>query len=153
MVLGGGLDLLFFGWELVGLTSALLIAFFHERPKPVEHGLRAFVTYRICDVGLLGALVWLHHTVGSTGFVAGDAPWHGLAAPPDGPHTVAVGLLLLWASMGKSAQVPLGGYCRAMRDRRRRARSSTARSRCTSARSCCCAPARSSPTSRSSPGR
>lgn len=112
VVLAGSLDLFFFGWEIVGLTSALLIAFFHERVRPVEHGLRAFVTYRVCDVGLLSATVWLHHTVGSSalGPIAEGARWAGLAVPGHAGDAAAVGLLLLWACIGKSAQVPLGGW-------------------------------------------
>ncbi|HSP81848.1 MAG TPA: proton-conducting transporter membrane subunit, partial [Myxococcaceae bacterium] len=61
LVEAGSIDLLFIGWELVGLTSALLIAFFHERTTPVRSGLRAFTIYRLCDVGLLLAVVLLHH--------------------------------------------------------------------------------------------
>lgn len=112
VVLAGSLDLFFFGWEVVGLTSALLIAFFHERPLPVEHGLRAFVTYRACDVGLLGAAVWLHHVVGSSALtpMVEGMRWSGLEVPSDPRDALIVGLLLLWASMGKSAQVPLGGW-------------------------------------------
>ncbi|WP_433272214.1 proton-conducting transporter membrane subunit [Actinosynnema sp. CS-041913] len=88
VVLAGTLDLVVVGWELTGLASALLIAFFHRRRGPVAHGLRAFVTYRVCDVGLVGAAVVAHH---------------------DGPP-LAVGLLLLWGSMGKAAQFPVGGW-------------------------------------------
>jgi len=88
VVLAGALDLLVVGWELTGLASALLIAFFHRRRGPVAHGLRAFVTYRVCDVGLVGAVVVAHH-----------------GGPP-----LAIGLLLLWGSMGKAAQFPLGGW-------------------------------------------
>ncbi|MEU4803993.1 proton-conducting transporter membrane subunit [Actinosynnema sp. NPDC023587] len=88
VVLAGTLDLLVVGWELTGLASALLIAFFHQRRGPVAHGLRAFVTYRLCDVGLVGAAVVVHH-----------------GGPP-----LAVGLLLLWGAMGKAAQFPLGGW-------------------------------------------
>jgi len=112
VLLAGSLDLFFFGWEIVGLSSALLIAFFHERPLPVEHGLRAFVTYRFCDVGLLGAVVWLHHVVGSSALapMVEEARWAGLGVPSDPRDARIVGLLLLWASMGKSAQVPLGGW-------------------------------------------
>ncbi len=109
VVLAGSLDLVFFGWELVGLTSALLIGFFHERPKPVEHGLRALITYRACDVGLLGAAVWMHHSVGTAAFAPGE-PWFALPLPATAAATATVGLLLLWASMGKSGQVPLGGW-------------------------------------------
>ncbi|MFT4512905.1 MAG: NADH-quinone oxidoreductase subunit L [Planctomycetota bacterium] len=114
VVLAGGLDLLFFGWELVGLTSALLIAFFHERPKPVEHGLRAFLTYRVCDIGLLAAAVYMHHFTGSAAFVvaAGESAqtFSGLVPPSVLMESLLVGGLLLWASMGKSAQAPLGGW-------------------------------------------
>jgi NADH-quinone oxidoreductase subunit L len=109
VVLAGTLDLVFFGWELVGLSSALLIGFFHERPKPVEHGLRAFLTYRTCDIGLLGAAVWLHHSTGGAVLVPGD-PWAGLGVPAGAGSAVLVGLLLLWAAMGKSAQVPFCGW-------------------------------------------
>ncbi len=111
IVLAASLDLVFVGWEIVGMTSAMLIAFFHERRQPVEHGLRAFVTYRFCDIGLLAAIVWTHHTVGSTHYVGGQSgPWSGLPVPESAFDTTVIGLLLLWATMGKSAQAPLGGW-------------------------------------------
>ncbi len=112
VVLAGSLDLIFFGWEIVGLTSALLIAFFHDRPLPVENGLRAFVTYRFCDIGLLGAGVWLHYTVGNSLLAPMNdgSLWSGLAVPHEPRDALIIGLLLLWASMGKAAQVPLGGW-------------------------------------------
>jgi NADH:ubiquinone oxidoreductase subunit 5 (subunit L)/multisubunit Na+/H+ antiporter MnhA subunit len=111
VVLAGSLDLAFLGWELVGVTSALLIAFFHQRPGPVEHGLRAFVTYRICDVGLLAAGVALHFIVGTSdvGPLSGG-PWAGFVVPPTWAGATIVGLLILWASMGKAAQVPFSGW-------------------------------------------
>lgn len=110
VVLAGNLEQVFFGWELVGLTSALLIAFFAHRPGPAANGLRAFCTYRLCDVGLLSAVVWLHHTTGSTSYHATRVDGlvrYGLSAP--GEATV-VGLLLLWACLGKSALFPVGGW-------------------------------------------
>jgi len=110
VILAGSLDLIFIGWELVGLTSALLIGFFHERRAPAAHGLRAFVTYRLCDVGLLGAAVWLHHSVGTASMTDTSGLWRGLAVPHNAKDAVFVGLLLLWATMGKSAQVPLSGW-------------------------------------------
>ncbi len=110
VVMAGNLDLIFIGWEIVGLTSALLIAFFHERRRPVENGFRAFVTYRLCDVGLLAATVWTHHIVGSTELVATSGPWGGFPVPQSSFDVTLIGLLLLWATMGKSAQVPLGGW-------------------------------------------
>ncbi len=112
VVLAGTLDLVFFGWEIVGLTSALLIAFFHDRPGPVENGLRAFMTYRFCDVGMLGAAVWLHHSLGSSAIDASaeGIRWATIQVPPGASDAFWVGMLLLGASMGKAAQVPLGGW-------------------------------------------
>lgn len=111
VVLAGNLDLLFFGWEIVGITSALLIAFFDERRAPAQHGLWAFSVYRICDVGLLTAVLLLHHAAGSVGIdTASGQPFGVLVTPTSTAATTAAGLLLLWASMGKSAQVPLGGW-------------------------------------------
>src|SRR5690242_21183503 len=48
----GSFDLLAAGWEVVGITSVLLIGFFQLRPAPVENGLRVFGIYRACDIGL-----------------------------------------------------------------------------------------------------
>lgn len=111
LVLAGSLDLAFFGWELVGITSALLIAFFNERRLPVEHGLRAFLTYRVCDIGLLTAALWLHHSAGSSVVTAAPGElWGGVVVPPGEWNATLVALLLLWASMGKAAQVPLSGW-------------------------------------------
>ncbi len=112
VALAGSLDLIFFGWEIVGFTSTLLIAFFHERKKPIEHGLRAFITYRMCDMGLLSAAVWMHHTVGSSEMIqlGSDTSWYAFNLPTDLTNTTIIGFLLLWAAMGKSAQVPFGGW-------------------------------------------
>ena len=50
----GALDVFFCGWELIGISSALFIGFFHERDEPVRSSVRAFATYRLCDVGPAG---------------------------------------------------------------------------------------------------
>ncbi|WP_428267801.1 proton-conducting transporter membrane subunit [Haliangium sp.] len=110
VVLAGSLGMVLVGWELVGVTSALLIAFFHHRVSPVRHGLRAFMTYRVCDIALISAVVWLHHAVGSTGFDVAGANWAGPALPSSALAATAIGLLLLFATMGKSAQVPVTGW-------------------------------------------
>lgn len=111
VVLAGSLDLVFLGWELVGLTSALLIAFFHERRGPIEHGFRAFVTYRLCDIGLLAAIVALHYMVGTSEVASTtNHPWNGFVVPGTVGGATVVGLLILWASMGKAGQLPLSGW-------------------------------------------
>ena len=51
----GSIETLFIGWELVGLSSALLAAYFHERPSPVCNAQRVWSVYRIADASFLVA--------------------------------------------------------------------------------------------------
>jgi len=111
MVLAGSIDVLFAGWEMLGISSTLLIGFFLERGNAVRAALRAFTTYRICDIGLLVAAVVIHRAVGSGDFerlFGGDWP-HGNCLVPTGT-AVVVSLLLVFAAMGKSAMVPVSGW-------------------------------------------
>ena len=111
MVLAGSLDVLFAGWEFLGISSALLIGFFHERRNAVDAALRAFVTYRICDVGLFGASVVIHRATGTGDFAtlfSGD--WPHATCLVAGPTAVAITLLFAFAALGKSAQVPFSGW-------------------------------------------
>ncbi|MDB5306475.1 MAG: oxidoreductase [Gemmataceae bacterium] len=106
------IETLFTGWELVGLSSALLIAFFQERPAPVRNGLRVWVVYRVSDAALLLAAVVLHHMTGEGDFdkLMGTTSWpYGRANVTEG-QALAVGLLLLLAAAGKSALVPFSGW-------------------------------------------
>lgn len=104
--LAGSLELLYAAWELVGLSSALLIAFHHERRAPVANGLRTFVVYRICDLGLLAAVALSHYQLGT-----GDLEILYRDAPAlRGGAATALALLLLLAACGKSAQVPFSGW-------------------------------------------
>src|SRR6516225_1449922 len=65
VALAGNVEVLFVGWEFVGLSSALLVAFFHGRPAPVANALRVFSVYRISDAAMLSAAVLLHHVAGT----------------------------------------------------------------------------------------
>jgi len=65
VALAGNVEVLFIGWEFVGLSSALLVAFFHERPAPVANALRVVSVYRISDAAMLSAAVWLRHAAGT----------------------------------------------------------------------------------------
>ena len=110
--LAGTIETLFMGWELVGLSSALLVAFFHDRPAPVQNGLRVWSVYRVADAAFLIAALTLHHLSGSGDFegLMGKGDW------PDGHATITesqallVGSLLLFAAAGKSALVPFSGW-------------------------------------------
>jgi NADH-quinone oxidoreductase subunit L len=99
----GSFDLLIGGWELVGITSVLLIAFFDQRPAPVESSLRVFAVYRACDIGLLAGVFALHKWAGTASFAA------GLPKLTASQSTV-ICLFLLLAAAGKAAQIPFSGW-------------------------------------------
>ena len=99
----GSFDLLAGGWEIVGITSVLLIGFFQLRAGPVENALRVFAVYRAADIGLLVGVFAMHRWAGTAVFRSG-AP---LLA---GKHALIVCLLLLLAASGKAAQVPFSGW-------------------------------------------
>lgn len=112
LVLAGSIDFLFVGWELVGLTSALLIGYFYERRQPVLNGLRAFATYRVCDLGLLIGIIMLHHYARDLSLAPGHSVsgWISAGTHLGGYEVALVASLLLVGAMGKSAQVPFGGW-------------------------------------------
>jgi NAD(P)H-quinone oxidoreductase subunit 5 len=110
--LAGTIETLFLGWELVGLASALLVAFFHERAAPVLNAQRVWSVYRLSDAAFLLAAVALHHATGAGDFAGlmGTGPWpQGHAALTPG-QALGVGLLLLVAAAGKSALIPFSGW-------------------------------------------
>jgi NAD(P)H-quinone oxidoreductase subunit 5 len=110
--LAGTIEALFVSWELVGLSSALLVAFFHERPAPVGNGLRVWSTYRIADAAFLAAALLLHHITGAGDFdgLMGTGPWPEGVASMTSWQAFSVGMLLLIAAAGKSALVPFSGW-------------------------------------------
>lgn len=110
--LAGTIETLFIGWELVGLASALLVAFFHERAAPVFNAQRIWTVYRISDAAFLIAALALHNLSGAGDFAAltGSGPWPNSEGSFSPAQALGVGLLLLLAAMGKSALVPFSGW-------------------------------------------
>lgn len=111
LLAAGSVDLLIAGWELVGITSVLLIAFFHERPGPVRSAIHVFSMYKIGDLGLLLGIFFVYAAAGSsqwTRLVPGEWPRQTSALP--GSSAVLVGLLFLLAAAAKSAQFPFSGW-------------------------------------------
>ncbi len=105
------LDLLIAGWEIVGITSVLLIGFFQYRPDPVRNALRVFGTYRIADLFMLLAVFLAHHwfhTASWGGMFTGD--WPGHSNNLDGSAAAVIAVLLVFAASGKSSQGPFCGW-------------------------------------------
>ncbi|BBX04020.1 NADH-quinone oxidoreductase subunit L [Mycolicibacterium moriokaense] len=97
---------LYVGWEGVGLASYLLIGFWQHKPSAATAAKKAFVVNRVGDIGLAVALMVMFAHIGTISFAGVFT-----AAPQvsEGVLT-AIGLLLLLAACGKSAQVPLQSW-------------------------------------------
>ncbi|MDJ0464373.1 NADH-quinone oxidoreductase subunit L [Streptomyces sp. H27-C3] len=100
--------LLYVGWEGVGLASYLLIGFWQHKPSAATAAKKAFLVNRVGDMGLSIAIMLMFTTFGT--FTFGPV----LEASADGGASegklTAIGLMLLLAACGKSAQVPLQSW-------------------------------------------
>jgi NADH-quinone oxidoreductase subunit L len=106
LVLADNYLVLFVGWEGVGLASYLLIGFWQYKPVAATAAKKAFVVNRVGDMGMSIAVMLMLAWFGSSAFVDVNA------GMPKVSNTVALilGLLLLLAACGKSAQVPLQSW-------------------------------------------
>lgn len=102
------LDLLFIGWELVGTTSVLLISYFYTQVQPVRHSIKAIVSYRICDMGILAAAAWAHHYLHSTDFT--ELPGLLGHGGHGGVGLMFIGIFVIWASLAKAGQLPMSSW-------------------------------------------
>ena len=97
---------LFLGWEGVGLASYLLIGFWQHKPSAAAAAKKAFVINRVGDIGLSLAVALMFVTFGTTDFAAISA----VTGEASESTLTVLGLLLLLAACGKSAQVPLQSW-------------------------------------------
>jgi NADH-quinone oxidoreductase subunit L len=97
---------LYMGWEGVGLASYLLIGFWQHKPSAATAAKKAFVVNRVGDIGLALALMVMFASVGTVSYEG----VFGAADEMSQGTLTAIGLLLLLAACGKSAQVPLQSW-------------------------------------------
>jgi NADH-quinone oxidoreductase subunit L len=116
VVIANSLLLLFMCWELVGLTSYLLIGFWYQRPSAAAAAKKAFITTRIGDLAFLLGMVWLYAQSGTLLFYDGGAGCmeHSALVAMVAQTTsigmavsTAIALLIFCGAAGKSGQVPL----------------------------------------------
>ncbi len=93
----------FLGWEGVGLASYLLIGFWQHKPSAAAAAKKAFVINRVGDIGLSLGTALIFITFGSTSFAVVSAA----SSEASSGALTGIGLLLLLAACGKSAQFPL----------------------------------------------
>lgn len=111
IALAGNVEVLFVGWELVGLSSALLIAYFHERPAPASNALRVFSVYRVSDAAMLTAAVLLRHIGGNDSLaLLFGGPGHAAVIGLGTAGATVIAVLIIVAVAGKSALVPFAGW-------------------------------------------
>jgi NADH-quinone oxidoreductase subunit L len=106
LVLADNYLVLFVGWEGVGLASYLLIGFWQYKPVAATAAKKAFVVNRVGDMGMSIAVMVMLATFGSSAFVDVN---EGMPNVSD-TTALILGLLLLLAACGKSAQVPLQSW-------------------------------------------
>jgi NADH-quinone oxidoreductase subunit L len=111
-IFSGNFETLFIGWELLGLSSFFLIAFYRERYLPVRNAVKVFSIYRIADVGILLAMWASHHL------------WHenisflklenaDLVHEHISNHSgvgIFIATMILLAAASKSAQLPFSSW-------------------------------------------
>jgi len=111
-VLAGNFETLFIGWEVLGISSFLLVAFYRNNYLPTRNAVRVFSIYRIGDVGMILAMWASHHL------------WHGNVTFLNLENTelvhehlaghgglgLFISLMLLLAAAAKSAQFPFSSW-------------------------------------------
>ncbi|MGR6972046.1 NADH-quinone oxidoreductase subunit L [Streptomyces cynarae] len=106
LVLADNYLLLYVGWEGVGLASYLLIGFWQHKPSAATAAKKAFIVNRVGDMGLSIAIMLMFTTFGTFAF----GPVLGHVGDTSEGKLTAIGLMLLLAACGKSAQVPLQSW-------------------------------------------
>lgn len=108
IVLSNNFIQLFIFWELVGLSSYLLIGFWYAKPSAADAGVKAFLVNRLSDFGFLCGIIllWSISDIGAgRSFQFTDL---ASVVPHLDPHMLTIaGLLLFCGVVGKSAQIPL----------------------------------------------
>jgi NADH-quinone oxidoreductase subunit L len=130
VVIANSLLLLFMCWEIVGLTSYLLIGFWYAKPEAAAAAKKAFIVTRIGDLGFLLGMVWLYSQTGTLLFYNSGAGClessallhlefagipglssatlaHLLAISPGFSAASGIAILIFCGAAGKSGQVPL----------------------------------------------
>ena len=106
LVLGDSYLNLYVGWEGVGLASYLLIGFWNQKPAYATASKKAFIMNRVGDMGLSFAIMIAFATMGSVTFEGVKEAAHN-ASPA---ALTGIGIMLLVAATGKSAQFPLQAW-------------------------------------------
>ncbi|MCF8447757.1 MAG: hypothetical protein K9H61_12255, partial [Bacteroidia bacterium] len=111
-IFAGNMETLFIGWEILGISSFLLIAFYRERFLPVKNAVKVYSIYRIGDIGLILAMWMSHHLfhenitflkLSNYEMVNEHLQSHSLIG-------IFISLMILLTALAKSAQLPFSAW-------------------------------------------
>ena len=111
IILAGNFETLFIGWEIKGICSFILIAFYRNRYLPVKNAFKAVSNYRLSDVALMLAMWMMHHLTHQNITFAqlGEAKEMAIATGQAGMAIFIVCMIILPATI-KSAQFPFTSW-------------------------------------------
>lgn len=112
VIFSGNLETLFIGWEILGIASFLLIAFYRDRYLPVKNAVKIFSIYRIADVGIILAM-WLSHHLWHENITFLKLNNYTLVDAQLQTHSligVFISVMILISAAAKSAQLPFSSW-------------------------------------------
>lgn len=112
VIFSGNLETLFIGWEILGISSFLLIAFYRDRYLPVKNAVKVFSIYRMGDVGLILAM-WMSHHLWHENITFMKLNNYELVSHQLQGHTwigIFISVMILLAAAAKSAQIPFSTW-------------------------------------------
>lgn len=111
-IFSGNFETLFIGWEILGITSFLLISFYRDRYLPVKNAVKVFSVYRLADVSILLA-IWASHHFWSTYITFEKISDYQLVDRQLQAHDLvgtALSVMIVLAAAAKSAQLPFSSW-------------------------------------------
>lgn len=120
-IFSGNFETLFIGWEILGVSSFLLIAFYRDRYLPVRNAFKVFSIYRLGDIGMILAM-WMSHHLWHHNITFAELNNYTVVDHTLNEHlylSVLISFMILLSAAVKSAQFPFTSWLpRAMEDRK-----------------------------------
>jgi len=112
VIFSGNFETLFLGWEILGLSSFLLITFYRDRYLPVKNGLKVISIYRFSDICIMLAM-WMSHYLwheNVTFVKLSNSALVNLHLQDHSSAGIFIALMLVLAAAAKSAQMPFSAW-------------------------------------------
>ena len=111
IIFSGNFETLFIGWETIGLSSFLLIAFYRNRYLPVKNGFKVISIYRLSDIAIILAMWMMHHlTHQNISFTELGNAKLTAESTQQGGMALFITIMIVLAAIAKSAQWPFTSW-------------------------------------------